>query len=69
MSETTDIGATAIERVAAEIRRRDRFLLTAHEGPDGDALDLRRHRAGCLAHVSSSSRIREIRMPVSTVGS
>jgi phosphoesterase RecJ-like protein len=28
MSETTDIGATAIER----------FLLTAHEGPDGDAL-------------------------------
>ena len=38
MSETTDIGATAIERVAAEIRDRDRFLLTAHEGPDGDAL-------------------------------
>jgi len=38
MSETTDIGATAIERVAAEVRDRDRFLLTAHEGPDGDAL-------------------------------
>jgi phosphoesterase RecJ-like protein len=38
MSETTDIGATAIERVANEIRSRDRFLLTAHEGPDGDAL-------------------------------
>jgi bifunctional oligoribonuclease and PAP phosphatase NrnA len=38
MSETTDIGATALERVASEIRRRDRFLLTAHEGPDGDAL-------------------------------
>jgi phosphoesterase RecJ-like protein len=38
MSETTDIGATAIERVAAEIRSRERFLLTAHEGPDGDAL-------------------------------
>ncbi len=38
MSETTDIGATALERVAAEIRQRDRFLLTAHEGPDGDAL-------------------------------
>ena len=38
MSETTDIGATAIERVAHEIRCRDRFLLTAHEGPDGDAL-------------------------------
>jgi len=38
MSETTDIGATAIERVAHEIRSRDRFLLTAHEGPDGDAL-------------------------------
>lgn len=38
MSETTDIGATAIERVAAEIRSRDRFILTAHEGPDGDAL-------------------------------
>jgi bifunctional oligoribonuclease and PAP phosphatase NrnA len=38
MSETTDIEATAIERVANEIRSRDRFLLTAHEGPDGDAL-------------------------------
>jgi bifunctional oligoribonuclease and PAP phosphatase NrnA len=38
MSETTDIGATAIERVANEIRGRERFLLTAHEGPDGDAL-------------------------------
>ena len=38
MSETTDIGASAIERVAAEIRDNDRFLLTAHEGPDGDAL-------------------------------
>jgi bifunctional oligoribonuclease and PAP phosphatase NrnA len=38
VSETTDIGTTAIERVANEIRNRDRFLLTAHEGPDGDAL-------------------------------
>jgi len=38
VSETTDIGATALERVAAEIRGRERFLLTAHEGPDGDAL-------------------------------
>jgi bifunctional oligoribonuclease and PAP phosphatase NrnA len=38
VSETTDIGATALERVAAEIRNRERFLLTAHEGPDGDAL-------------------------------
>jgi bifunctional oligoribonuclease and PAP phosphatase NrnA len=34
----TGIGTTAIERVAAEIRVRNRFLLTAHEGPDGDAL-------------------------------
>jgi phosphoesterase RecJ-like protein len=38
MSETTDIAPTAIERVAGEIRARERFLLTAHEGPDGDAL-------------------------------
>jgi bifunctional oligoribonuclease and PAP phosphatase NrnA len=38
VSETTDIGASAIERVAAEVRDNDRFLLTAHEGPDGDAL-------------------------------
>jgi phosphoesterase RecJ-like protein len=38
MSETTDIGAAAIERVADEIRGHERFLLTAHEGPDGDAL-------------------------------
>ncbi|HSR94383.1 MAG TPA: bifunctional oligoribonuclease/PAP phosphatase NrnA [Solirubrobacterales bacterium] len=38
MRETTDIGSTAIEQVAGEIRSRERFLLTAHEGPDGDAL-------------------------------
>jgi bifunctional oligoribonuclease and PAP phosphatase NrnA len=38
VSETTDIGSSAIERVADEIRGRERFLLTAHEGPDGDAL-------------------------------
>jgi bifunctional oligoribonuclease and PAP phosphatase NrnA len=37
VSEATVPGA-AIEQVAAEIRSRDRFLLTAHEGPDGDAL-------------------------------
>ena len=37
MSEATSV-AQGIEAVAAEIRRRDRFLLTAHEGPDGDAL-------------------------------
>ena len=28
----------AVERVADELRSRDKFLLTAHEGPDGDAL-------------------------------
>jgi phosphoesterase RecJ-like protein len=31
-------AATDLERAAAELRSRDRFLLTAHEGPDGDAL-------------------------------
>jgi phosphoesterase RecJ-like protein len=38
VSGATDLAATGIERAAAEIRARDRFLLTAHEGPDGDAL-------------------------------
>jgi phosphoesterase RecJ-like protein len=38
MSEVEGVTAAAIERVAAEIRGRERFLLTAHEGPDGDAL-------------------------------
>ncbi|HEY7255122.1 MAG TPA: bifunctional oligoribonuclease/PAP phosphatase NrnA [Solirubrobacterales bacterium] len=32
------VSVAAIERVADELRRRDKFLLTAHEGPDGDAL-------------------------------
>jgi bifunctional oligoribonuclease and PAP phosphatase NrnA len=30
--------ASDLERVAAALKTRDRFLLTAHEGPDGDAL-------------------------------
>jgi phosphoesterase RecJ-like protein len=38
MAEVTHAGETALEQVAATLRSRDRFLLTAHEGPDGDAL-------------------------------
>lgn len=38
MSEAPPILTTDLEAVAAELRGRDRFLLTAHEGPDGDAL-------------------------------
>ncbi|HET9185276.1 MAG TPA: hypothetical protein VFN82_03950, partial [Solirubrobacterales bacterium] len=34
-----DAGArSALEEMVAELRSHDRFLLTAHEGPDGDAL-------------------------------
>src|SRR4249919_1793049 len=32
------VTTAGVEEVAAELRSRDRFLLTAHEGPDGDAL-------------------------------
>ncbi len=32
------MATAGIEQVAAELRSRERFLLTAHEGPDGDAL-------------------------------
>ncbi|HEY8779314.1 MAG TPA: bifunctional oligoribonuclease/PAP phosphatase NrnA [Solirubrobacterales bacterium] len=38
MSGPTDLVATDMEAVAAEIRGAERFLLTTHEGPDGDAL-------------------------------
>lgn len=39
MSEATGLATSSdIERVGAELRARQRFLLTAHEGPDGDAL-------------------------------
>jgi len=38
MTEAAGLSATAMDQVAAELRARDRFLLTAHEGPDGDAL-------------------------------
>jgi bifunctional oligoribonuclease and PAP phosphatase NrnA len=37
-AELAGIAASDIEQVSAELRARDRFLLTAHEGPDGDAL-------------------------------
>jgi phosphoesterase RecJ-like protein len=32
------VATAGLEEVAAELRSRERFLLTAHEGPDGDAL-------------------------------
>ncbi|MDQ3725405.1 MAG: bifunctional oligoribonuclease/PAP phosphatase NrnA [Actinomycetota bacterium] len=38
MSSIPDVTTSDLERVGAELRSRDRFLLTAHEGPDGDAL-------------------------------
>jgi bifunctional oligoribonuclease and PAP phosphatase NrnA len=38
MSSAPDVATSDLERVSAELRDRDRFLLTAHEGPDGDAL-------------------------------
>jgi bifunctional oligoribonuclease and PAP phosphatase NrnA len=38
MTEAAGTATAAIEQVASELRSRDRFLLTAHEGPDGDAL-------------------------------
>jgi phosphoesterase RecJ-like protein len=38
MSGSADLVTTDMEAVAAEIRAADRFLLTTHEGPDGDAL-------------------------------
>ncbi|MFL5901721.1 MAG: DHH family phosphoesterase [Solirubrobacterales bacterium] len=38
MREGTGLATAGLEQVAAELRSRERFLLTAHEGPDGDAL-------------------------------
>jgi phosphoesterase RecJ-like protein len=38
MSSLPDVATSDLERVGAELRSRERFLLTAHEGPDGDAL-------------------------------
>ncbi len=38
MSDGVGVATTDLERVGAELRSRQRFLLTAHEGPDGDAL-------------------------------
>ncbi len=38
MSSVPDVATSDLERASAELQARDRFLLTAHEGPDGDAL-------------------------------
>jgi len=38
MSSVPDVATSDLERVSAELQARDRFLLTSHEGPDGDAL-------------------------------
>jgi bifunctional oligoribonuclease and PAP phosphatase NrnA len=38
MSDVSGVATSDLERVGAELRSRQRFLLTAHEGPDGDAL-------------------------------
>ena len=38
MTGAPESVATEIDAIAAKIREHDRFLLTTHEGPDGDAL-------------------------------
>jgi phosphoesterase RecJ-like protein len=38
VSDGAGVATVGIEQVVAELRSRERFLLTAHEGPDGDAL-------------------------------
>jgi bifunctional oligoribonuclease and PAP phosphatase NrnA len=38
MTETTELVTGDLDLVAAELRTGDRFLLTTHENPDGDAL-------------------------------
>jgi len=38
MSDGTGLATAGIDEILAELRSRERFLLTAHEGPDGDAL-------------------------------
>ncbi len=38
MTEATELLSTELEQVAEEIRQGERFLLTTHENPDGDAL-------------------------------
>ena len=38
MSDPTATLASDLDRVVDELRAADRFLLTSHEGPDGDAL-------------------------------
>ena len=35
---SVDGALSDLETMVAELRAHDRFLLTAHEGPDGDAL-------------------------------
>src|SRR6476469_5797820 len=38
MTSVPGVATSDLERVALELRARDRLLLPAHEGPDGDAL-------------------------------
>jgi phosphoesterase RecJ-like protein len=38
MTDATELVTSKLDAVAAEIRAGDRFLLTTHENPDGDAL-------------------------------
>jgi phosphoesterase RecJ-like protein len=38
VSDGAGVATSGIEQVVEELRGRGRFLLTAHEGPDGDAL-------------------------------
>jgi len=52
VNPATGVAEASAEQVVKEIRSRDRFLLTAHEGPDGDALGSLLGMAGLSAAIA-----------------
>ena len=57
MKTTTAIDAGTSAGVAAEIRKRQRFVIASHVRPDGDALGSQLAMAFALRHLGKEARV------------
>jgi len=65
MTTTTTTDTSVRDRIAEEIRKRQRFVLSSHVRPDGDAIGSQLAMAFALRHLGKTVRVVNCDMPPS----
>ena len=65
MTTTTTTDTSVRDRIAEEIRKRQRFVISSHVRPDGDAIGSQLAMAFALRHLGKTVRVVNCDMPPS----